>query len=100
LLLEPSHFNQYPVSDKVIELIIALSKNIENIQLFVGEIKDIQSIYEKASADINSMLISKEHPAFDYYPGVKEERDWMFPKVTGYYNSFFSFWKKCQRFLN
>lgn len=100
LLLEPSHFNQYPVSDKVIEFIIALSKNIENIQLFVGEIKDIQSIYEKASADINSMLISKEHPAFDYYPGVKEERDWMFPKVTGYYNSFFSFWKKCQRFLN
>ncbi len=100
LLLEPSHFNQYPVSDKVIELIIALSNNIENLQLFVGEIKDIQSIYEKASVDINSMLISKEHPAFDYYPGIKEERDWMFPKVTGYYNSFFSFWKKCQRFLN
>ena len=28
LLLEPSHFKQYPVSDKVIEFIINLSKNI------------------------------------------------------------------------
>jgi deoxyribodipyrimidine photo-lyase len=100
LLLEPSHFEQYPVSNKVIDFIIALSKNIENIQLFVGEIKDIQAIYATASADINALIISKEHPAFDYYPGIKDEREWMFPKVTGYYHSFFSFWKKCQRFLD
>ena len=91
LLLEPSHFEKYPVSEKVIQFVINLSKNIEGIQLFVGEIDELALDYAK--------LISKEHPAFTYYPGIKESRDWMFPEVTGYYNSFFSFWKKCEKFL-
>jgi hypothetical protein len=33
------------------------------------------------------------------YPGIKDDRDWMFPTVTGYYPSFFSYWKKCERAL-
>jgi deoxyribodipyrimidine photo-lyase len=47
--------------------------------------------------DINKAIISKEHPAFDYYPGIKDQRDWMFPAVSGYYPSFFKFWQKCQQ---
>ena len=97
LLLEPSHFNQYPVSDKVIEFIIGLSKNIEGIQIFTGEIEEIKNIYKADNVWDDQKIISKEHPAFTYYPGMMVQRDWMFPEVTGYYPSFFSFWKKAER---
>ena len=43
---------------------------------------------------LQNTFFSKEHPAFEYYPGIKDSRDWMFPNTEGYYPSFFSFWKK------
>ncbi len=97
LLLEPSHFKKFPVNDKVIKFIIALSKNIKNIQLYSGEITNLQNIYKEANATEN--FISKEHPAFIHYPGTKDERDWMFPEVTGYYKSFGQFYKKAIKLL-
>ena len=99
LLLEPSHFEKYPVSQKVMQFIIDLSKNIDGIVLYTGEIADILSLYKNSSSMDKGCIISKEHPAFTYYPGIKDSRDWMFPEVTGYYNSFFLFWKKCEKFL-
>jgi deoxyribodipyrimidine photo-lyase len=92
LLLEPSHFHKYPVSEKVIDFIIGLSKNIDGIIVYVGEIDAI--IKQYADLTISNAFISKEHPAFNYYPGIKDNRDWMFPNTEGYYPSFFSFWKK------
>ena len=86
LVLEPSHFQQYPVSERVIQFILDLAKNIPDIQVFVGEISALPQ-----------NLISKEHPLTAHFPGVKEERTWMFPSVSGYFNSFFGFWKKCER---
>jgi deoxyribodipyrimidine photo-lyase len=97
LLLEPSHFNQYPVSDKVIEFIIGLSKNIEGVQICTGEIEVIKNIYKANNVWDDQKVISKEHPVFAYYPGIKDQRDWMFPEVNGYYPSFFGFWKKAER---
>ncbi len=89
LLLEPSHFEKYPVSEKVMAFIIDVSKNIDGIVLYTGEISDILSLYKNSSLMDKDCIISKEHPAFTYYPGIKDSRDWMFPEVTGYYNSFF-----------
>jgi deoxyribodipyrimidine photo-lyase len=97
LLLEPSHFENYPVSDKVLNFIIALSKNIQDIQIVVGEMDTIQALYHDKGIEISEAIISKEHPLFEHYPGIKDQREWLFPGVTGYYSSFSSFWKKCQR---
>ena len=94
LLLEPSHFKQFPVSDKVIQFIIDLAKNIEGLQVFAGEINEIPYLNTLPA------IYSKEHPAFKHLPGIKDNRDWLFPEVKGFYNSFFSFWKKCERYLN
>lgn len=99
LLLEPSHFNLYPVSDKVIQFIIDISKNIQGVQIYTGEVADIQKLYTLVNTCAEKTIISKEHPAFDHYPGIKDSREWMFPMVTGYYPSFFSYWKNCQRYL-
>jgi len=98
LLLEPSHFKQYPVSQKVLQFIIDLSKNTDGIELYTGEISHIVDLYPNPALADKS-IISKEHPAFNHYPGVKESRQWMFPEVTGYHTSFFSFWKKCEKYL-
>jgi deoxyribodipyrimidine photo-lyase len=100
LLLEPSHFNLNAVSENVIHYILALSKNISSIQVFVGEISEILTLYNESAILKKDCIISKEHPAFEYYPGIKDQRDWMFPSVTGYYPSFFNFWKKCSQSLN
>jgi len=89
LLIEPSHFKKFPVSTKVLQFILDLSKNIEGIQPFVGEINEIPCLHQFPA------IYSKEHPAFIHYPGKKDERDWLFPEVKGYYRSFFQFWKTC-----
>jgi deoxyribodipyrimidine photo-lyase len=100
LLLEPSHFQKYPVSEKVVQFIINLANNIEGVQLHCGELTDILKLYSKSSLKPSESIISKEHPAFLHYTGVKDSRDWIFPKVEGYYSSFFAYWKKAERYLS
>lgn len=97
LLLEPSHFDKYPVSEKVIQFVIDLSKNINGITIYTGEINDVINLYQNSIINKDHFIISKEHPVFSYYPGIKDSREWMFPEITGYYNSFFAFWKKCEK---
>ena len=97
LLLEPSHFNKYPVSKKVIDFIINLSSNIAGVQVYSGEVDTLESLYKDNKLNSHEAFISKEHPAFHYYPGVKDSRDWMYPQVTKPYSSFFTFWKKCEQ---
>ncbi len=93
LLLEPSHFQKYPVSQQVLEFIISLSKNIEGIVVYVGEFKDVPEKYQQ----LKNNIIFKEHPAFDHYIGICDERDWISEHVKGDFNSFFSFWKKVEK---
>ena len=92
LLLEPSHFEKYPVSEKVIEFILALAKNIEGIIICKAEFSELMKLYPN-----NPQLIFKEHPAFIHYEGKCDSRSWMAPNATGKFNSFFSFWKKAEK---
>jgi deoxyribodipyrimidine photo-lyase len=93
LLLEPSHFKKFAVVENSIQFFIALAKNIDGIQLYCGELSDIKAAYPDAK------YIFKEHPAFAHYTGTMDERDWMFPEIKGYFPSFFSYWKKCEKQL-
>lgn len=93
LLLEPSHFSAYPVSEKTIEFILTLKDNIPGIQIFTGEYAELKNI-------CHGKMICKEHPLFMYPDAIEEEREWMFPEVNGYYPSFFSFWKKAERAIH
>lgn len=93
LLLEPSHFAKYPISQKSIDFMLTLGENIENLQVFVGEFDELV-----AQCPVNEVYF-KEHPTNTNYRGKQEPRDWMF-NVTGYFPSFFAFWKKCKKELN
>jgi deoxyribodipyrimidine photo-lyase len=92
LLLEPSHFNKYPVSENVLHFIIELSKNISDIKVFVGEFSEL-----KSKLNPSQQCFYKEHPTTLHYKGTCDSRDWIAPDVTGYFNSFFSFWKKVEK---
>lgn len=93
LLLEPSFFAQYPVCDRTIQFVLALAKNIAGLQVCVAEFDDVFINADK------SKIHFKEHPTNTHYRGVEHKRDWMFEDVTGYYPSFFSYWKKCEKYL-
>jgi deoxyribodipyrimidine photo-lyase len=93
LLLEPSHYRQYPVSEKVIEFILALSENIPGIQVYAGTFDELKKYAG------TSKIIFKKHPAFMHYKGEAESNNYLFPQVSGYFNSFFSYWKKCEKFI-
>jgi deoxyribodipyrimidine photo-lyase len=91
LLLEPSIFEKYPVSERSIQFCIDIAKeNIPNLQIYVGEFKDLQRVPEVK-------FIFKEHP-LNTYNGIQDERDWI-SNVKGEYSSFFSFWKKVKKEL-
>ena len=90
LLLEPSHFKEYPISERSLDFMLRLSENIDNVQVFIGEFSDLVETYGLMN------IYYKEHPLNQHYQGMEEARDWMFD-IKGYYPSFFAFWKKCKK---
>lgn len=91
LLLEPSVFQQYPVSQKSIDFCIALAKdNIPNIEVWIAEFSELKDL-------VKGKIYFKEHP-LNQYSGIEDSRDWM-TSVKGDYPSFFAFWKKCKKEL-
>ena len=93
LLLEPEHFQQYPVSKKCIDFMLGLSANIPDLQIYIGSFQSLQTNYQHQS------IYFKEHPLNKGYNGIEESRDWICEEVSGYYPSFFSYWKKIERQL-
>lgn len=91
LLLEPDHFSQYPVSEKVLNFIVSLSQNIPDIQIFTGSFDALKSQIP------DGQIHFREHPTTRHYQGIQHERIWLAPDVKGYFPSFFAWWKKAER---
>ena len=93
LLLEPDFFNNYPISERCMEFMLALSKNIPNMQVFVGS-------FDQLCINHNiKEIYFKEHPLNIGYNGQEDSRDWISDKVTGYHPSFFAYWKRMEKLL-
>jgi deoxyribodipyrimidine photo-lyase len=88
LLIEPSHFAQYPISPKSMKFMLDLAKNIDGIQIMVGEFSDL--------AKLTTKIFYKEHPTNSHYTGTQVPREWLWPSVDEYYPSFFGYWKNCE----
>ncbi len=89
LLLEPSHFKKYPISQNSMDFMLQLAENIDTKQVYVGEFKDFINEFKVKN------IYYKEHPLNKHYLGEEESRDWMF-NVKEHDSSFFSYWKKCK----
>ncbi len=94
LLIEPDFFAEYPVSKNCIGFMLALSKNINGIQIYVGSFKSLTDKYDLQN------IYYKEHPFNKSYTGIEEARDWIEEAVSGYYPSFFAYWKKVEKYLH
>jgi deoxyribodipyrimidine photo-lyase len=93
LIIEPMWFNKFPVSSKVMESIIEIAREIPDIQIYVGDIKDLAP---KLSDNITFVL----HPSVKHWPGTAESMPLLFPDVPlRSFNSFMSFWKQCEKHL-
>jgi len=91
-LMEPSFFDAYPVHQHCIDFALDLAKNIPGIKVFVGDFSDFEMFVDP------EYIVYKEHPTNSHYKGTEESRAWM-SSVSGYFPSFFSFWKKCKNEL-
>jgi deoxyribodipyrimidine photo-lyase len=94
LLLEPDFFSKFPVSEKCIQFILDLSKNIKDLQIFTGSFKELESSFKL------NKIVYKEHPLNNHYKGIEVSRDWICESISGYFPSFFAYWKKINPFIN
>lgn len=93
LIIEPSHFEKFPISEKVMNFIIELAKeNIDDIQIYVGEFNNLVKNFD-------GQIYYQYHKNAEHFTGTREMQNELFPEVQGYYKNFFSFWKQCQKFL-
>jgi deoxyribodipyrimidine photo-lyase len=91
LLLESSVFDAYPVSENCIAFALEQSKNMDDMQVFVGSFAELQLLTH------GSTLYFREHPLNKHYKGIEDQRDWMIKTTQPVQGSFFSFWKKYER---
>lgn len=91
LLIDPHFYEQYPISNKCMEFMLALSKNVPGMQVYIGSFKSFTENYKVGN------ILYKEHPFNSGYRGTEESRDWITDSVTGYYPSFFGYWKKAEK---
>ncbi len=93
LLLEPSHFEKYPVAQHCVDFMMSLAKEIPGLRVYVGEFDVLAGLVG------DTQIIYREHPLNQHYYGTVDERTWLVPNLEGDFSSFFSFWKKAEKSL-
>ena len=91
-LLEKSLFQKNPVTIKVLDFAIELSKNIPDIKIYVGEFSTLNEIISHEN------IYYKEHSSNNHFLGTKESRKSL-STLEGDFGSFFSYWKKRKKEL-
>ncbi len=93
LILEPSHFEQYPISNNCLDFALELAKEIPDLNLYVGDFDSLQIAFP------NAKFVFKEHPLNKHYRGTEEARNWLLTDSSVPAISFFNYWKKCEKAL-
>jgi len=94
LIIDPSWFDRYPVSESVMNFIVEQAKAvIENLEVFVGAPGDIEGFEQAGGA------AALRHQTCINWPKTVqfEETPLLFPSVTGYYKSFMAYWKAVEK---
>lgn len=86
-LLEPSLLEKYPVTKKVLDFALKLSKNIPDLKIYVGEFSTLNDIISTEN------IYYKENPTNSHFEGTKEKRSSL-SNLEGDFPSFFNYWKK------
>ena len=90
--MNPRFLKNIQFLKKCLDFSINLSKNIDDIQIFFGDIDLLSSEHNVSN------FIFKEHPLNSHYKGKEDQRDWLY-KIEGEYLSFFKYWNKIRKKL-
>lgn len=94
LVIDPFWFDRYPVSDSVLDFIIRQGKIvIPDLEVHIGGLADIHGISDAAS------VYALEHQTNRTWPVQFDQVERLFPAVSGYYKSFFAYWKAVEKSL-
>jgi len=91
LILPPSHFAQWPMSEKGIAFIIKMAQSIEEIQIYTGEWDELIRLLKGSSTYI------QYHPLFPFSAEHIEPRDFVAPEIKSTSRGFFGYWKKIEK---
>ena len=94
LLLEPSFFKSHPMSPQRITFILALAKNIKSLKILVSDIEQVTKYINSENIYIH------DHPAimkWHKYSNLITPQPKLFSNISGFFPSFFSFWKKVEK---
>lgn len=90
LVIDPAWFDRFPVSVSVLDFIMRQGKTVmPSLEIFVGEQRAIPGIEE-------AEVYFKNHPTNQTWLGYRDTLELLFPRVTGYYPSFFAYWKSVE----
>ena len=91
LLLEPDHFTRFPMSEKRINFILSLAKNISGLTLVVSNFSEL------SGSNPEAQFRFIQHPTTTHWNGVRETVEPLFrvkyPITSSW--SFSKFWSKC-----
>ncbi len=88
LVIEPDRYVQYPLSPARWQFVEYWAGQIPGLEIYVGRIESLLS-----QTDVRQMdIASREYPLTNHWPGQQDARDWLYPDVGGYFQSFFKFW--------
>lgn len=85
---EPSHFENYPISENVVDFLMEAAQSLPNRTVWVGEFEDLKNHF---SGEIHF----KRHPFAKHFRGVSHEYERLHSSAKNH-RSFFSFWKEAQ----
>jgi deoxyribodipyrimidine photo-lyase len=93
LVLEPSHFQRFPISPRRMEFLQSLAENITGLSVFVGEVGELPKTAQYRSV---------AHPATRHWPGAKDAPAWLFdrwPEERTLPGSFMGYWSVVEKWL-
>ncbi len=93
LILEPDVLSRFAMSQKRCDFIVALTKNIPDLQIFIGSLDDFLALCSQKP-------LSRAHPAIHSWAHKAvqiETFKTMFSPPLKAYNSFMAYWKACQK---
>ncbi len=94
LVIDSAWFDRLSVSELVMQFILEQGKAvIESLEVFVGSALDIPGITEATSVYARSHQTNQTWSSF----ATLEAAPKLFPAVSGYYKSFFAYWKACEQ---
>lgn len=93
-LLDKSFFKEFPISSLRMNFYLELCLNIADIKVVLVDFDDL--ILKFPEVD----FLTTYHPMVEHFSCMQYPVEKMFPALSGYYSSFFSFWKKAEKQLN